>query len=166
MKLAERLLTLARGRFEAGDTGKLDVNLAQASVFDVQQQRIILRGGVRAARSDLARVLGLARWDQPWTLGDGFPEDSILVQDEAALLDLAMRRRLDVQAAAMQVRAAEDNIRRQILEIFPNVTLEGRQDADVQVMAEILLRSREADDLTSEERLATLRRDWKMFLGT
>lgn len=123
LKLAERLLTLARGRFEAGDTGKLDVNLAQASVFDVQQQRIILRGGVRAARSDLARVLGLARWDQPWTLADEFPTGSTALQDESILLDLAMRRRLDVQAAVMQVRAAEGNIRRQILEIFPNITL-------------------------------------------
>ncbi len=44
-------------------------------------------------------------------------------------------------------------------------TLEERQDADIQVMAEVLFQSREADDLTSEARLATLRRDWKMFLG-
>ncbi|MCH8851312.1 MAG: TolC family protein [Planctomycetes bacterium] len=123
LKLAERLLALARGRFEAGDTGKLDVNLARASVFNVRQQAIILRGGVRAARSDLARALGLARWDRPWTLADEFPTGPTAPQNEAVLLDLAMRQRLDVQAAAMQVRAAEDNIRRQILEIFPNVTL-------------------------------------------
>ena len=106
LELAARLLALARGRFEAGDTGKLDVNLARASVFNVRQQAIILRGGVRAARSDLARALGLARWDRPWTLADEFPTGPTAPQNEAVLRDLAMRQRLDGQAAALQVRAA------------------------------------------------------------
>lgn len=123
MELAQRLLSLAQGRFNAGEAGKLDVNLARVAVLDVQQRSIALRGETQAARSDLARLLGLARWDGPWSLVGDFPDCLPALAEEAALLDWAMHQRLDAQAATMQVLAADHEVRRQILDIFPNVTL-------------------------------------------
>lgn len=123
MELAQRLLSLAQGRFNAGEAGKLDVNLARVAVLDARRRLIALRGETQAARSDLARMLGLARWEGPWSLADDFPDGLAEMANETTLLDWALRQRLDARAATMQILAADQQIRRQILDIFPNVTL-------------------------------------------
>lgn len=123
MELARHLLALAQGRFNAGEAGKLDVNLARVAVLDVQRRQIALRGETQAARSDLARLLGLARWYEPWSLEGEFPDCDAGMAEEATLLNWAMQRRLDAKAATMQIFAADQEVRRQVLDIFPNVTL-------------------------------------------
>ena len=123
LRLAGRSLALARSRFEAGESDKLDVNLARAGELEARRRMIALGQDVRQARSDLARVLGLSRQDADWPLTEELPTEPTVEVDEATLLTTAMTRRLDARAAAMQVQAAEEEVRRQVLDIFPNVTL-------------------------------------------
>jgi len=123
LELAQKSLSLARNRFEAGESDKLDVNLARTGELEVRRRLITLRQDIRQARADLARVLGLARHDAEWTLAEELPTHPAIQADEATLLTTAMTQRLDARAAAMQVQAAEDEVHRQVLDIFPNVTV-------------------------------------------
>jgi len=123
VELARQSVELARDRFNAGEAGKLDVNLARAASLETQQRLITLRGELHGAQADLARVLGLSRREQSWELSDELPEAAAGAFDEDALWCEALAQRLDAQAAAMQVRAAEAEIRAQILDIFPDVTI-------------------------------------------
>lgn len=123
VELGNRSEQLAQDRFDAGDAGKLDVNLARAAAFDTQQRLIALRREIRTARADLARVLGLNRWRSEWTLRGNLPEVLPEKLDDQRLLKTALTQRLDARAAVLQIRAAESEVRRQMLDIFPNVTL-------------------------------------------
>ncbi len=123
MKLADQSLKLAQDRFEAGEAGKVDVNLARSNALNTAARIMQLQGELELARTTLAHTLGLARWGDPWTLVDALPHDTLSFKDDESLLVFAMRERLDARAAAMNVQAAEDEIERQYLRIFPNVTL-------------------------------------------
>jgi cobalt-zinc-cadmium efflux system outer membrane protein len=123
VELARRSVELARERFDAGEAGKLDVNLAQAALFETEQRLITLRRELQGARADLARVLGVVRSDRSWELSDNLPAAAEEELDEDALLEGALTHRLDAQAAIMQVHAAEAEVRRQVLDLFPNVTI-------------------------------------------
>jgi len=121
--LAEKSFKLARDRFKAGVTSKVDVNLARAGVLNGRSRIMALEREAQVARTTLAHALGLARWRQPWTLEDSLPTDTLAFEDQESLLVFAMKERLDARAAAMKVQAARDEIKRQTLRVFPNVTL-------------------------------------------
>jgi outer membrane protein, heavy metal efflux system len=123
LELAEKSLKLANDRFEAGEAGKVDVNLARANVLNTRIRLMGVRREVEISRTTLAHTLGLARWREPWTLDDSLPQDVVDFDDDESLLIFAMRERLDAQAAAMKVQAAENEVERQYLSVFPNVTL-------------------------------------------
>jgi cobalt-zinc-cadmium efflux system outer membrane protein len=123
LELAERSLKLAEDRFGAGDVGQVDVNLARAAMLDVKSQIMAIRRDRRIAQTTLAHAIGLARWRDPWTLDDSLPQLALPIDEGNSLLWFAMSERLDAQAAAIKVRGAEDEVRRQCLSIFPNVTL-------------------------------------------
>jgi len=116
-------LKLAQDRFEAGEAGKVDVNLARSNLLNTTSRMMQLQRELELAQTTLAHTLGLARWNAPWTLVDVLPKDTLLFKNDDSLLIFAMRERLDARAAAMNVQAAEDEIERQYLSIFPNVTL-------------------------------------------
>ncbi|MFQ5500947.1 MAG: TolC family protein [Phycisphaerae bacterium] len=123
LTLVERSVKLAEDRFHAGEVGQLDVNLAKTNLLDVKLKLIALKRQRRIARADLAWVLGLARWDLPWTLIDDLPMEPLPAINPDEWVLYAMRQRLDAQAAALQTRAAEAEIKRQYLSIIPSVTL-------------------------------------------
>ncbi|MFQ5424856.1 MAG: TolC family protein [Phycisphaerae bacterium] len=123
LELAERSVQLARDRFDAGEVGKLDVNLARTNLLDLKIRLLRLRRDRELARAVLARVLGLSRWETPWTLRDSLPTQPLPGAENAALLRFAMEERLDARAAASRVLAAEGEIARQSLNVFPSVTL-------------------------------------------
>ncbi len=122
-ELAKKSLKLAEDRFEAGEAGKVDVNLAQASVLSGRARTMGLRRETEIARATLAHTIGLARWSEPWTLDDSLPKDTFLFSDAESLLVFAMTERLDARAASMKVQAAENEIKRQYFRIFPNITI-------------------------------------------
>lgn len=123
MELSRESLKLAEDRFQAGKAAKVDVHLAQASLLEVRSRAMRLQRDLELARTTLAHTLGLTRWAEPWALDDAFPADTHLIKDDEPLLAFAMKERLDARAAAMKVQAAEDELKRQYLRIFPNVTL-------------------------------------------
>lgn len=123
LELSEKSLKLAEDRFEAGDVGQVDVNLARAAMLDVKSQAMVIRRDRRIARTALAHALGLARWRATWTLEDSLPQLAFPIDEGDSLLRFAMSERLDARAAAIKARGAEDEVKRQYLSIFPNVTL-------------------------------------------
>lgn len=123
LELVERSLKLAQDRYTAGQAGKLDVNLTQANLLDVKLEMMSLGRECRIADVELARALGLVRGEQSWKLKGSLPEGPVSVADHTTLLVFAMGRRMDARAMAMQVQAAEDEIRQQYLNIVPSVTL-------------------------------------------
>ncbi len=123
LELSTKSLKLAHDRFEAGEAGKVDVNLARANMLNDRIRLMGFQREIELSRSTLAHTLGLARWREPWTLSDTLPQETFAFQDDESLLIFAMRQRLDAQAAALKVQAAEDEIERQYLRIFPNVAL-------------------------------------------
>ena len=123
LELAERSLKLAEDRFDAGDVGQVDVNLARAAMLDVKSEALAIGRDQRITQTTLAHALGLARWRDPWTLEDSLPQLAFQIDEGDALLRFAMSERLDARAAAMKVRGAEGEVKRQYLSIFPNVTL-------------------------------------------
>ncbi len=80
--LAERSLKLAEDRFQAGEVGKVDVNLARANVLSVRLRAMAVRRDRRVAETTLANTLGLARWRQPWTLEDALPHEALPFEDD------------------------------------------------------------------------------------
>ncbi len=120
--LVKKSLQLAQDRFNAGETGKLDVNLVRTNLLETRLELMDIQRQRRLAETAFANALGLSRWEKPWTLRDELPAVVSLARDEHALLCLAMTERLDARAAALRVEAAENEVRQQYLKVFPSVT--------------------------------------------
>jgi outer membrane protein TolC len=103
--------------------GKTDVNIARAGVLDLQSQAMAFRRERSLARIKLSHAMGLPRRDADWRISGALPAEGVPRNEHETLLSLAMAERLDARLAAAKARAAEDEIRRQYLSIFPNVTL-------------------------------------------
>lgn len=119
--LAERSLTLAQQRLDAGAASRLDVNLVRGRVLDVRQSLITLERDRGVAEAALAEILGLARIDT--SLTDSLPEPSATTYDEGTLLELALTQRFDSRMMDAQIDAAEDQLAREYLRVFPSVSL-------------------------------------------
>jgi cobalt-zinc-cadmium efflux system outer membrane protein len=123
LRLAEQSLKLAERRQSAGETGQLDVNLLRANVLAVQTTLIGLARDREVAKAALARTLGLARWAESWRLAASAQTPLASPPDEEALIVLAMRERPEARIAAQRVRAAEQELRRQCLNVFPHMEI-------------------------------------------
>lgn len=121
LTLAERSLALAQQRMDAGAAGRLDVNLVRGRVLDGRQSLITLERDRGIAEATLAEILGLARINA--VLTDALPELSTQVYDEAALLELALAQRFDNQMMEAQIEAAEEQLAREYLRVFPSISL-------------------------------------------
>ncbi len=123
LELLRRTHELVRKQVDAGARNPLDASLVRVAVMEVERELIAVERDAHTAEVALARVLGLSRWPNPWQLADVLPSVVLPVEDETALLQLAMSERLDAQAAAREVQSAEQTLEREYLEIFPNVTV-------------------------------------------
>jgi len=119
--LVEMSLKAAEDRFAAGETGQLDVNLVRTNLQETRLQRTDIQRQRRLAETALANLLGVSRWESPWVLRDELPAAVLPPQDERAMLVFAMTERLDARAAALRVRAAEEELRQQFLKILPSI---------------------------------------------
>ncbi len=122
VQLANDSLKLAQARFDKGETSQLDLNLARSSSLNAGLELLTTQRDHRVARIELARTLGLSRSGQPLSLADLVPASSLPSVDAEQLLVFALTERLDAQAAALATEAADDELRRQYLNLFPNVT--------------------------------------------
>lgn len=123
LKLLERSLKLAQGRFDAGECGLLDVNLARANVLDVKMELIAIRRDLATTQTALAHKLGLAAGGGEWQLVGELPAGPVPIEDDISLATRAADERLDVQIAADELEAAQQEVRHQYRAIFPSVVL-------------------------------------------
>ncbi len=121
--LAERAARLAEAQLAAGEVNQLDVSLARAALLDVELELRTVQRERRSAEIDMARVLGVGRVPEPWTLADQLPAPQIALPDEADLIAAALLQRLDARAALLAVSAAEDELVHQYLRAFPELAL-------------------------------------------
>lgn len=123
LELAERSLQLAQARFDAGEVGQVDVNLARTNLINIQLEAIAVRRDRQQARNALARLMALSRSSLDWTLDGTWPEPPAEIDDDQALLLFALQNRLDARAEALRIQAAEAELERQYRNVFPNITL-------------------------------------------
>ncbi|MCL4218501.1 MAG: TolC family protein [Candidatus Hydrogenedentes bacterium] len=121
--LAERSLSLAQGRFDAGESGLLDVNLARANLLDVQMSMVAITRDVATTRSALAHALGLAADGRDWSLTGTLPAMPLDIEEDSTLVLRAAEERLDVQIAASELNAAKEEIQRQHRSRVPSIVV-------------------------------------------
>jgi len=123
LHLVDESLKLAQARFDAGETSQLDFNLVRAASLDASLELFAAKRDHRVARIELARALGLSRSDQSLTLVETTPDGSVTGTNDEQLLMYALTERLDARAAAFATRAADEELKRQYMNLFPNVTV-------------------------------------------
>jgi outer membrane protein len=108
--LAAELLGIARDQVEAGVGVALDVTRAQSQLATAHAQILVARNDRDRTRLELRRALNVAL-DTPLELADSLTSTPTAdaVAEETAV-DLAMRGRPDVKAAAAQLEAAKQQV--------------------------------------------------------
>jgi len=120
--LVERSLKLAEDRFRAGEIGLVDVDLARADVLTVRRELASLQRDQEVAKAVLGRLIGLSRRRTDWALIDELPRRVAIMGDDDLVL-WAMHQRLEARVAALQVQAAEGELRRECLNVVPSVVV-------------------------------------------
>lgn len=123
LALVERIVELAKARFDAGEVGQVDVNIAQSDLMNAKIEMITLARDRDLARIALARDMGLSTRQDELTLVDGALRLTEPASPNETWVELALQRRVDVQAAASVVRAAEGEVVRQCRSVLPSIVL-------------------------------------------
>lgn len=123
LDLVQRSVDLAQARFDAGEVGRVDVNLVRTNLINAQLDAMIVRRSRVDATNRFSRLLGLSRAPIGWTLGDTWPDSVPMAVDAEKALIIALGHRLDARVAALRVKAAQATLEREYRSVFPNVTL-------------------------------------------
>lgn len=124
--LADSLLQIARDQLRAGVGVALDVTRAEAQLAQIRAQLIAARNERDRTRLDLLRSLGRPL-DAPVQLADSLDELAVTdtIPDEAAAIEMAMRRRPDLRAADAQLQAAQQALGAIRAERLPSLAVFG-----------------------------------------
>ncbi len=123
LQLVRRSIEIAQKRMEGGESAAIDVNLLRAAEVNVQATLLTLERDRHVAKADLARIIGMARWDPSWDIADTTDPVVRVIPTDQALTILAMQQRLEARIAEFNVRAAEGEFRRQQRSVFSSVQL-------------------------------------------
>lgn len=121
--LAEQAERLAGAQLAAGEVSALDVRLARAARVDVDLALLRSERDRSTAEIELAQTLGLSRAPANWTLAGTLPDPPPALPDDAELIAAALEQRFDARAATFAVQAAQDELTRQRLRVFSDLTL-------------------------------------------
>ncbi len=124
LKLAERLLALARGQKEAGTGTGLEVTRAQAEQENSRQRLLDANNRMRRAHYELQRGIGMDL-SQRVELSSRVNDGSEAAPDEAETLRVALERRPDLLAQARRRNASEMQVRSVAAERFPSLAASG-----------------------------------------
>ncbi len=122
-RILQEALALAEARFRAGDTSQLDVNLTRGRLLEADLELLQVRAELDQTRHGLLRLMGAAdagRDFQPVALTDRVEPP---IAPETALVEAALGRRLDVQAANWEVEAATAEYQQERLKLFPSLSI-------------------------------------------
>ena len=120
---AERLSGFAEAQFEAGEINLLEVNTAVLEAARTASQVNRVLASQRAAAAQLSRILGIQQDSVVTTLP--LPEIPDLSLDDGRLLEMAVTRRPDLDAARLAAQGAAKAVSAVQREIFPNLELTG-----------------------------------------
>ena len=123
LSLVKASISIAESRLKAGEVGQIDVNLLRATELDVQTTSLGILRDEEVAKANLGRALGLSRWPTTWTIAESSETPSSDVPAVQALVLFAMEQRLEARAAAARVRAHEQELQKQVLSVFPSITM-------------------------------------------
>jgi outer membrane protein, heavy metal efflux system len=121
--LVEESVDLVQRRFNAGEASFFDVNLAKANVVDARLELVDLARQRQVAEAGLLHMMGLSRRLLQCVYADSLSAPAPLGTDYATLLFLADSQRLDAQVVSWKVNAAEDEVVREYLRIFPDIAM-------------------------------------------
>ena len=121
--VARELLRVAEAREEAGAGNQLEVNVALSELGVSRLEERDAELSLRRAFLDLASALGLARPPCVADLTSPLPDPPECQADETLLLDLAERRRLDLEAARRAVAVARERLEAELRRRTPRAEL-------------------------------------------
>jgi outer membrane protein TolC len=121
---AQAIYRQAVVRKEAGTNSKIDVMRSLVELQTEQQRLSSLEADLRKQKISLARVVGLPL-GQEIALSDPLSFSEERAPEQSAAIQLAYRRRADLQAADAQVRAAERTLSAAHAERLPSVAVNG-----------------------------------------
>lgn len=119
-RIVEDSIQIIERQVMSGAASQLDLNLTRAASMDVRLELIATRRQREAACIDLVRTLGLVPGLCPARLTDSLPAEEPVPHGEP-LAELALSQRYDLQSALQAVTAAEEEVLRQSLLLFPSV---------------------------------------------
>ena len=128
IETAQALFNKARDQQTAGVTPAIDTLRAQVELQNRQQQLIVARNNYAKQKLQLARTIGLPP-GQEFTLTDQVPYQPLTPMSVDQALQRAYMGRADYQAAAQQVRAAEQFRRAATAEHLPTIGISGNYGA-------------------------------------
>ncbi len=122
-KFIEQSHSVLIERSKAPGASPDDVNRVRALLLDARLMHLNIHRDLRLAQVSLGKLLGLSRATQPWKIVDRFPDHPRVSAAELDLIAYALTERLDAQALAKQVEAADNQYIRQCLSVFPRVVM-------------------------------------------
>lgn len=128
-KLKEEFLGYTKIKFQAGDISALDLNLAEVEVSKAKRERLLVQREYRESLLTLQSFVG-APPDLFLSLQGELPLIAPAVPDRKTVMNAAMSRRPDAQAAASEIEKTKALVALTKKEAFPNLTLSGFYDRD------------------------------------
>lgn len=113
-------VAIVERQVDSGAASRLDLNLARAAAMDVQLELIAVQRQLEIARVELGRTMGLVPSQYPTQILDDLPA-LVPVPELDRLVGHALHERYDLARAEQEVVAAEDELLRQGLLLFPSV---------------------------------------------
>lgn len=121
LQLAQGLLNVTLARQKAGAVGELDVNLARVPMLNAELDVKTARLDSAAARRHLATLLGLTSEADDLALVQPLPDPPDTSLSPEQVVQIARCARLDLKAADQAMSAAEQRVREEYLQVFPNI---------------------------------------------
>src|SRR5262249_3043362 len=122
LTITHKLLELAEVRRKAGAGTEVDVNLSLAPVLDAELAVKNARLEAGNARRALAKQLSLTDDADTFALNEPLPQP-LAPLDAERLVTLAHEQRLDLQAAARAVDAAQARVQLAWRQVFPEIAI-------------------------------------------
>lgn len=123
LALVQKVVDLANARFQSGEVGQADVNISRGDLLTAQIDLMTIARDRKLSQIALARDLGLSQQDVEISLVEDALIPPAMEFPSGPLIELAMTRRVDIQAAAATIRGAEEEIVRQHRSVFPSVSV-------------------------------------------
>ena len=122
--LLRRMAQMAERRFNAGESTILDLNLVKSNILDATIRLNSARRDEEVDRVAFERLLGLSMDEAGVVrLTDPLTEQAEAVGDDKSLVEIALKSRLDVRTASLDIDAAAEEIKRQKRAIVPSLSL-------------------------------------------